>query len=79
MVIGIIAAVLGVLISVAAITIPRVVNRHNDPEDDAATRAYLASTGRSAQDVARANRDGQGPPDGDAGPRQAAAGPAASS
>jgi hypothetical protein len=60
MVIGIIAAVLGLLISAAAIVIPRMVNRRNDPADDASSRAYLASTGRSAAEVARENRDGPG-------------------
>ncbi len=66
MVIGVLAAVLGVLISAAAITIPRIVNRHNNPEDDAASRAYLASTGRSAEEVAQANRNGQARPGGEA-------------
>jgi hypothetical protein len=61
MVIGILAAVLGLLLATAAIVIPRIVARHNDPEDDAASRAYLASTGRSAGEVEQANR-GQGAP-----------------
>ena len=56
MAIGILAAVLGLLLATAAIVIPRIVARHNDPEDDAASRAYLASTGRTAQDIAQANR-----------------------
>ena len=59
MVIGILAAVLGLLLSTAAIVIPRIVTRHNHPEDDAASRAYLASTGRSAQDIEQANRRGR--------------------
>jgi hypothetical protein len=71
MAIGILAAVLGLLLATAAIVIPRIVARRNDPEDDAGSRAYLASTGRSAQDIARANRGWKAPPDGDAEPRQA--------
>jgi hypothetical protein len=58
MVIAILAAVLGLLLSTAAIVIPRIVARRNHPEDDAASRAYLASTGRSAQDIEQANRGG---------------------
>ncbi len=71
MAIGILAAVLGLLLATAAIVIPRIVARHNDPEDDAASRAYLASTGRTAQEVAQANRGWKAPADGDAEPRQA--------
>ena len=44
MVIGILAAVLGLLLATGAIVIPRMVGHRNDPEDDAASRAYLAST-----------------------------------
>jgi hypothetical protein len=58
MVIAILAAVLGLLLSTAAIVIPRIVARRNHPEDDAASRAYLAGTGRSAQDIEQANRGG---------------------
>ena len=64
MVIGILAAVLGLLLATAAIVIPRMVARRNDPGDDAASRAYLASTGRSAKEVEQANRGRQAPPDG---------------
>jgi hypothetical protein len=71
MAIGILAAVLGLLLSTAAIVIPRMVSRHNHPEDDAASRAYLASTGRSAEEVAQANRGWKAPADSDAGPGQA--------
>jgi hypothetical protein len=71
MVFGILAAVLGLLLATAAIVIPRIVARRNDPEDDAASRAYLASTGRSAREVAEANRGWKAPPDSDAEPRQA--------
>jgi hypothetical protein len=70
MAIGILAAVLGLLLSAAAIVIPRMAGRHNHPEDDAASRAYLASTGRSAEEVAQANRGWKAPADSDAGPRQ---------
>jgi hypothetical protein len=59
MAIGILAAVLGLLLAAAAIVIPRVVARHNNPEDDEASRAYLASTGRSAEEVELANQGGQ--------------------
>ncbi len=55
MAIGILAAVLGVLLAAAAIGIPRVVSRRNRPEDDADSRAYLKSTGRSAEDIERGN------------------------
>jgi hypothetical protein len=55
MTIGILAAALGVLISAAAIIIPRIVNRGNNPEDHTDSLAYLKQTGRSAQDIARGN------------------------
>jgi hypothetical protein len=55
MTIGILAAALGVLISAAAIIIPRIVNRGNNPQDHSDSLAYLKQTGRSAQDIARAN------------------------
>jgi hypothetical protein len=71
MAIGILAAVLGLLLATAAIVIPRMMARRNDPEDDAASRAYLASTGRSAQEIAQANRGWKVPPDSGAEPRQA--------
>jgi hypothetical protein len=66
MIIGILAAVLGLLLATAAIVIPRMVAHHNNPEDDAASRAYLASTGRTAEEVAQANRGGKTRPDSDA-------------
>jgi hypothetical protein len=66
MAIGILAAVLGLLFGTAAILIPRMVGRHNHPEDDAASRAYLASTGRTAEEIAQANRGWKAQPDGDA-------------
>ena len=49
---------------------PRIVARHNHPEDDAASRAYLASTGRWAGDRA-GQPQLEGPPDSDAEPWQA--------
>ena len=55
MTIGILAAALGLLISAAAIIIPRIVNRGNNPEDHTDSLAYLKQTGRTAQDVARSN------------------------
>lgn len=55
MTIGILAAVLGVLIAAAAISIPRIVNRGNNPEDHSDSLAYLKQTGRSAEDIARGN------------------------
>ena len=55
MTIGILAAAFGVLISAAAIIIPRIVNRGNNPQDHSDSLAYLTQTGRSAQDIARGN------------------------
>ena len=55
MTIAILAAVLGVLIAAAAISIPQIVNRRNNPEDHADSQAYLKQTGRSAEDIARGN------------------------
>lgn len=66
MAIGILAAVLGLLLSTAAIVIPRVVGRHNHPDDDAASRAYLVSTGRTAEEITQANRGWKTQPGGDA-------------
>jgi hypothetical protein len=63
MAIGILAAVLGLLFGTAAILIPRMVGRHNRPEDDAASRAYLANTGRTAEEIAQANRGLNAQPD----------------
>lgn len=71
MAIGILAAVLGLLISTAAIIIPRVVARHNNPEDHADSQAYLANIGRSAEEVVQGNRSLQDRPDNDAGSRHA--------
>ena len=79
MAIGILAAVLGLLFGTAAIVIPRIAARHNNPGDDAASRAYLAATGRSAAEVAQANlgrnmrpgSDAEPSPEGGAGPGEA--------
>jgi len=57
MTIPILAAVLGVLIAAAAITIPRVIARRNHPEDHADSVAYLKETGRSAADITQDNAD----------------------
>lgn len=66
MAIGILAAVLGLLLATAAIVIPRMMARRNDPEDDAASRAYLANTGRTAEEIEQANRGWKAQPDSDA-------------
>lgn len=71
MAIGILAAVLGLLFGTAAIIIPRIVNRHNDPEDHSDSRAYLANTGRSAEEIVQGNRSLQALPDYDAGSQHA--------
>jgi hypothetical protein len=55
MAIGILAAVLGALIGAAALIIPRIVNRGNNPEDHTDSLAYLRQTGRSADDIVRGN------------------------
>jgi hypothetical protein len=55
MTIGILAAALGGLISAAAIIIPRIVNRGNNPQDHTDSLAYLKQTSRSGQDIARGN------------------------
>jgi hypothetical protein len=65
--IGVLAAVLGLLVGTAAIIIPRMVARHNRPEDHADSQAYLANTGRSAEEVVQGNRSLQAWPDNDAG------------
>ena len=67
MAIGILAAVLGLLFGTAAIVIPRMVSRHNHPEDHSDSRAYLANTGRSAEEIVQGNRRLQARQDSDAG------------
>jgi hypothetical protein len=71
MAIGILAAVLGLLFGTAAIVIPRIVNRHNQPEDHSDSRTYLANTGRSAEEIVQDNRSQQARPDNDAASRDA--------
>jgi len=71
MVIGILAAVLGLLFGTAAIVIPRIVSRHNRPDDHSDSQAYLANTGRSAEEIAKGNRSAQAGPDTDARSRRA--------
>ncbi len=71
MTIGILAAVLGLLLAIAAIWIPRLISRRNDPEYDADSQAYLKETGRSARDVAQGNADEAFQQESDAGSRQA--------
>jgi hypothetical protein len=71
MTIGILAAVLGLLLAIAAIWIPRLVNRRNDPEYNADSRAYQKETGRSARDIARGNADQAFQQENDAGSQRA--------
>jgi hypothetical protein len=71
MAIGILAAVLGLLFGTAAIIIPRIVNRHNQPEDHSDSQAYLANTGRSAQEIVQGNRSLQAQSGNDAASRHA--------
>jgi hypothetical protein len=47
------------------------VNRHNHPEDHSDSRAYLANTGRSAEEIVQGNRSLQARPDNDAGSQHA--------
>jgi hypothetical protein len=57
MAIGIFAAVMGVLIAAACISIPQIVRSRGarrQPDDDD-TQAYLKQTGRSARDIAQSN------------------------
>ena len=67
MVIGIVAAVLGILFGTAAIVIPRIVSRHNRPEDHSDSMAYLANTGRTAEEIVQDNNGSGDEPDNDAG------------
>lgn len=72
MMIGILAAVFGVLIAAVAITIPRIINRGNNPEDHTDSYAYLKGTGRSAEDIARSNAGRAFQQENGAGSQQAA-------
>ncbi len=71
MTIGILAAVLGLLLAAAAIGIPRLISRRNDPEYAADSRAYLKETGRSARDIAQGNADQAAQQENDGGSQQA--------
>lgn len=55
MTIAIVAAAIGLLIGTAAIMIPRLVARRNDPYDNADARAYENETGRSAREIEQDN------------------------
>jgi hypothetical protein len=59
------------LIAIAAIWIPRLVNRRNDPEYDADSRAYQKETSRSARDIAQGNANQAFQRENDAGSQQA--------
>jgi hypothetical protein len=56
MIIGIVAAAIGVLLSAAALGIPQLVRlRSRQPDDQGKSRAYLEATGRSAREVTADN------------------------
>jgi hypothetical protein len=55
MTIAIVAAAIGLLIGTAAIAIPRLVARRNDPYNDADALAYEKETGRSARQIEQDN------------------------
>jgi hypothetical protein len=57
MVVAIIAAALGVLISLAMLGIPRIIARRNDPynQANAEGRAYESRTGRSSEEIEEDN------------------------
>ncbi|HUB42885.1 MAG TPA: hypothetical protein VMA72_28860 [Streptosporangiaceae bacterium] len=55
MLIGIFAAVLGLVIAAACIMIPRFVSHRNDPYSNADALAYEKATGRSARDIEQGN------------------------
>ena len=73
MTIAILAAALGLLTGAAAIIIPRLVARRNNPEDHADSQAYLKEIGRSAEDIARGNSGQAFRPENDARSQQAGA------
>jgi hypothetical protein len=56
MTIAIIALLIALVTGGAAIVIPRLISRRNNPEDDADSRAYMEETGRSAEDIVRGNQ-----------------------
>lgn len=55
MVVGVIAAVIGLIIAVACIEVPRWATRHNDPYNLAEADAYEKHTGRSVHKIAQDN------------------------
>jgi hypothetical protein len=55
MAIGILAAVLGLFIAAACISIPQAVRQRRTQPDNDDTQAYLRQTGRSARDIAESN------------------------
>jgi hypothetical protein len=55
MTVAIVAAAIGLVIATAAIVIPRIAARHNDPYSDADARAYEKETGRSLQQIEQEN------------------------
>ncbi len=59
MVIGIVAAALGILIAAACVMIPRLVARRSNPYDDADALAYENETGRSARKIEQDNAAAQ--------------------
>lgn len=55
MIVGILAAMLGVFIAAACISIPQLVRVRRSRSDSDDTQAYLEQTGRSALDIAEGN------------------------
>ncbi len=55
MVIGIVAAAVGVLIAFACVEVPRLMARRNNPYSNADALAYENKTGRSAQQIEQDN------------------------
>ena len=59
MLIGIFAAVLGLVIAAACIMVPRFVSHRNDPYSNTDALAYEKATGRSARDIEQGNAAGR--------------------
>jgi hypothetical protein len=55
MTIAIVAALLGLVIAVACIQLPKLASRHNAPYSQADAQAYEKETGRSAEQIAEEN------------------------
>jgi len=55
MAIGVVAALLGLMIAAACISIPQLVRIRRQRADDDDTLAYQRETGRSAKDIAESN------------------------